>query len=267
MPTQYKLSVDLAPFAHALTVAGNEIALRVSMTVAATAQTIYERWVDSVMKAPGIWMGEKDAYAQSIKVRSISGFEAEVWSDYKHAAEIETGRPARDLKKMLDTSMKVRISAKGARYLYIPMRHNTPGNDALANPMPQSVYDAAKNLSPSSIVGQSARLSGTGAYDVKTKQAYLVPKHEYQWGGRLPAGMAPKLKPEHKTDIYAGMTKFKNAAGGSSYLTFRTMSENSPGWIIPAKPGLFIVRNILDEVQPLFIRGIEESIKRGLPLG
>lgn len=43
MPT-YNLSVDLAPLAQALTIAGNEVALRVSQAVAATAQAGYERW-------------------------------------------------------------------------------------------------------------------------------------------------------------------------------------------------------------------------------
>lgn len=262
----FNLSIDLAPLASALSSAQIELAERVSTVVAATAQSAYERWADAVMKANGIWVGEKNEYLSSIKVRSINGFEAEVWSDYKHAQEIESGRPQRDLKKMLNTSVKVRVSAKGARYLYIPMRHNTPGNDALASSMPQNVYASAKKLDPSSVVGQGIRLSGLGAYDTKTQLPMTTPQNLYKWGGRLPPGLAEKLKPEHKSDPYAGMVKMSQGDGGSAYLTFRTMSENSKGWIVPAKPGMHIVRNVVDDVRPLFELAMAQAIKGLLPL-
>lgn len=256
MPT-YNISVDLAPLAQALTIAGNEVALRVSQAVAATAQAGYERWTDSIMKARGVWYQEKQDYAASIKVRSINAFEAEIWSDYKNAAEIETGRPAKDLKRMLDTSTRVRISAKGARYLIIPMRHNTPGSDAHANPMPPDIYAAAKNMKSSSVVGQGVRLSGLNAYNTKSRTPIIVPQNVYQWGGKLGA-VASKN--------HAGMVKMKESSGGSSYLTFRVMTEQSQGWIIRAKPGLHIAQNVTDELRPLFERAIEEAVKSALPL-
>lgn len=263
---KYSLAIDLAPLANALSGAQIELAERVSTVVAATAQSAFERWADAVMKANGIWVGEKNEYLSSIKVRSVNGFEAEVWSDYKHAQEIETGRPQRDLKKMLNTSVKVRVSAKGARYLYIPMRHNTPGNEALAKPMPQNIYNAAKMLDASAVTGQVTRLSGLNAYDTKSRLPMTTPQNLYKWGGRLPPGLAEKMKPEHKTDPYAGMVRMSNNDGSSSYLTFRTMSENSHGWIIPAKPGMNIVKNVVDDIRPLFELAMAQAIKGVLPL-
>lgn len=262
----YSISVDLAPLAQALTVTGNEIVMRISQAVAATAQAGYERWAEGIMKADGVWSKEKQEYAESIKVRSINAFEAEIWSDYKNAAAIETGRPAKDLKRMLDTSMRVRISAKGARYLIIPFRHNTPGHDAHADAMPQHIYAAAKSLAPSSVAGQGVRLSGLNAYLTASRMPMIVPQNIYQWGGRLKGGMAPKLKPEHHSDPFAGMVRVKTSTGGHQHMTFRVMSERSSGWIVPAKPGLFIARRVTEELSPLFERAIQEAVKISLPI-
>ncbi len=257
---EYEISIDVAPLVQLLSASGEIVAQNISNVVAATAQSCWDRWTGAIMVAPGISAAEKLEYAGSVKVRSINGFEAEIWSDYKYASEIETGRPARDLKRMLDTSTKVRISAKGARYLIIPMRHNTPGNTAHADAMPQSVYDIAKNLSVSSIVGTTTRLSGLNASSLATGAPMTVPQNIYNWGGRLAAGsMGPN--PKGKTDKYAGMVRVPEASGGSGYLTFRVMSERSAGWIIPAKPGLLIVSKVVDEIRPLFDFAMEQALK------
>jgi len=99
------------------------------------------RWQEEVYKAK-LWSGEKDAYAKSISWKMTGDFSGYVEATYKHAEEIETGRPARDLKKMLNTSIKVRVNAKGTRFLYTPFRHNNPESKA-SNAMPQSIYDLA----------------------------------------------------------------------------------------------------------------------------
>jgi hypothetical protein len=263
---EYRITVDLAPLAQALNAIGNEIAQRISQGVAATAQVVQERWIESIMRAPGIWAGEKDAYAESVKIRPINPMEIEIFSDYANASAIETGRPPRDLKKMLDTSLKVRLSAKGLRYLIIPFRHNTPGNTAHADAMPADVYAAAKKLPQSSVTGQ-VKVSRLDVYSTQKREKFLVPQNIYQWGGRLPEGMAPKLKPQHASDPYAGMVRMKTGNVKSAYLTFRVMSEDSPGWIVPAKPGLFIAKNVADEIVPVFDRALSEAIKGALPGG
>ncbi len=225
-------------------------------------------WKESVYKAK-LWQGEKDAYAQTITWSFTGEATAVVESNYKYDLEIENGRPARDLKKMLNTSLKVRISKKGSRYLYIPFRHNTPGNNALSNAMPASIHKIAKTMAPSSIVGKTTRKSGTGAFDIKTKTHLTVPQNKYKWGDSLAAGLAPKLKPHHKTDIYAGMYRFNTSTPGgaksSSYLTFRTMSEKSPGWIVPAQPGQKIAQGVVDRMKPKAEGAFAEAIKRAIP--
>jgi hypothetical protein len=40
-------------------------------------------------------------------------------------------------------------------------------------------------------------------------------------------------------------------AKSSAYLTFRTMKEGSPKWIVPAKPGLQIVSKVAADLEPI----------------
>lgn len=210
-------------------------------------------WQAAVYRAK-LWSGEKDAYAKTINWKMTGDFSGVVTSDYKYAEEIENGRPARDLKLMLNTSLKVRVNARGVRYLFIPFRHNTPGNDATGPAMPDSIYALAQKLSASTITGQTTRKSGINGSDIKTKQPLSTPQNTYKWGDRLPSGLAPKIKPEHKTDPYAGMVKMNTSTPGGSkssvYLTFRTMSANSKGWIVPAQPGQHIAEKVVNEMQP-----------------
>lgn len=264
MDIKFTATIDASA---ALTVGGlitKEVFPLLNQAVMAVAQQSVINWQKAVYAAP-LWSGEKDAYAKSISWSIKGDFSAEVEATYEKASEIEEGRPARDLKKMLGTSLKVRVSKTGSRYLYIPFRHNTPGHGAHAQVMPVDVYKMAKQMAPSRITGKTTRESGTGAYSVKTKKLLTVPQNTYSWGARLPAGLADKKAPHHKTDIYAGMYRFSTGTPGaksSTYLTFRTMSEKSQGWIIPAKPGLHIAKKVVDDLRPKAMAAFAEAVKR-----
>lgn len=216
-----------------------------------------------------LWGGEKQGYKDSITWEMTGPLKAEVRADYKYAQEIEDGRPARDLKRMLQTSMKVRMSKKGERYLIIPFRHNvpTPDNGGQAGVMPDSVYAQASALMPSSVIGQTFRSSGTGAWDAKSRRPMMVAQAQYKWGDSLPKGLAPKLQAHHKTDPYHGMVKMDTSSGksrSSAYLTFRIMREGSQGWIVPAKSGLYLARNVSQQMQPLAEQVISAAIQKSL---
>jgi hypothetical protein len=231
--------------------------------VSAIAQQTSLNWQAAIQDAK-LWVGEKDAYAASIQVKMTGAFSALVWSDYRYAEEIEKGRPARDLKKMLDTSLKVRTGKRGQRYMIIPFRHNTPGQSATGPSMPEHVYAKAKKLAPSSVTGMGSRLSGTGAMDIKTREFLTVPQRTYKWGGRLPPGsMGPN--PRGKVDRFAGMVRFQEPDKKprySQYMTFRVMSENSKGWIIPPRPGLNIVQQVVSDMQPVAEEIFREAVRR-----
>lgn len=264
---EFKISVDLSQIAGAADILNMRVMPLLNQAVRAVAHETANHWREAVYRAK-LWSGEKDAYMGSITWQMTGPFSAMVSTDYRYAEEIETGRPPRDLKRMLDTSMKVRVSAKGKRYLIIPFRHSTPGNEAHGPAMPPDVYALAKEMAPSTVVGIGKRPSGTGAFSVKTKTQYLVRSRQYKWGDSLPAGLAAKLKTTHKTDPYAGMYRFDARAGSakrySVYLTFRVMVEGSPGWIVPAKPGLYLAKKTADDMQPAAERSFTEAIKRTL---
>jgi len=256
--SKYAVSIDLSELYNANGVIAQAIFGNVATAVKAVAHEGAYRWKDSVNKA-ALWSGEKKPYVKSINVVSTGDFSAEIISEFKYGAEIETGRPAKDLKRMLQTSKKTRISKKGNKYLIIPFRHNVPGKNAHAMDMPPSVYAVAKKLHPSYVLPLGSmkppqRLSASG---------HMVKQDSYRWSGRLPAGLMPKLKDHHKTDIYDSMVRFDTStpkAKSSAYMTFRVMSDKSSGWIVPAKPGLYLAKNVANQLQPLLETAIGGAV-------
>lgn len=256
--TPFRVSVDLGPLFSANAGLAQQLFPLIRQAVSAVAEEGAFRWKQAVQHAR-LWEGEKGPYIESIKWSMTGPFEAEISSDYKQAGPIETGRPARDLKVMLQTSRKTR-QGKHGRYLIIPFRHNTPGQTAHAPAMPGAIYSkarvlAASRLLPPGTVKAPTRVSASG---------HVVPQHSYDWGGRLPGGLAPKLKPTHKADPYAGMVRFDTSVGkakSSAYLTFRVMSEKSAGWIVAAKPGLYLAKKTAEGLQPLLEEAVGEAVK------
>jgi hypothetical protein len=99
-------------------------------------------------------------YARSIQLRQTGPFSAEVYTDLPYARGIEEGTPARDMKRMLNSSLKVRVTAKGKRYLIIPFRWNTP-NSVLGRAMPQPLHAwwQSSAAAPSRTYPKSFRIS------------------------------------------------------------------------------------------------------------
>lgn len=283
----YQISFDLNAGVQAAIkdVVNKQVFPLVHQAVRAVAFQTSANWKQAVLGAK-LWSGEKDAYAKTITWRMTGDFSAVVESNYSKDQEIETGRPQRDLKKMLDTSTKVRRTKDGRRFLVIPMRHNTPGNNAHAPAMPQAVYNLAAGLGASRITGTGTRLSGEvtnlspkggmskAAHqpaflsNPKTKSAMTVTKFDYQWGSHLTKTILKQagLNAQERRR-YAGMYRFDTSTPGaksSSFLTFRTMMEGSKGWIVPAQPGLYLAKKVTDDMQPLAKQAFEEAIKRSI---
>jgi hypothetical protein len=252
MAEPFSISVDISELRQVAAMARVGMFANLAAAVQRVAETGVSRWQQAVHAAP-LWEGERDAYMASIRAYQVGPLSWVITSDYKYVEDIENGRPARDLKIMLDTSMKVRVSKAGKRYLIIPFRHNTPGQNAWGPAMPAEIYASARDLEPSRIVGHGQRLSGTGAWDIQTKAPAKVRQRKYVWGGRLGAEADYRTNPTHKSSSFAGMVKFAAKAPGgetsSTYLTFRVMSEGSRGWIVPAKPGLGIAKAVAESLQ------------------
>lgn len=225
---------------------GLQVDAAIRQAVLNTASTTQAAWQQSVLSARGLWQPIKDRYAASIKVDvSPDGYSARIYSDDSMADKIETGIPARDMKRMLDTSLKTRVvkngNHAGQRYMIIPFRHNTPGNTAHAQAMPQAIFNEASQLAKSTVTRMSFRKNQLGVMGFTGARAgskLLVRSREYKWGGRLGADVPKRFQ---------GMVRFKTSSGGqnsSSYLTFRVMTEWSNGWIVPAQPGRYIIKSV-----------------------
>jgi hypothetical protein len=274
----FNISIELSDLSEVRRLIDRTVYPLVSQGINGIAQATVSRWIEAVQHAK-LWSGEKDAYAKTITYSMTSDMSAVVESTYKYASEIEEGRPPRDLKKMLDTSNKVRRTKDGTRFLVIPFRHNVSS-------MPAHVYSAASALTASTIIGQTKRRAGeltSAAFgqgmvpmsekrqrrnpflkSTANRQDVMVNKDIYSWGSKLVAGsMGPN--PRGKSDRFAGMVKFDTSTPGaqrSSFLTFRIMSEKSQGWIVPAQPGQHIVKGVVDEMKPMAEKIIQEAFKR-----
>ena len=136
----------------------------------------------------------------------------------------------------------------GKFYRAIPFRHAGPGAGGTTGAPMGKAYGG---------------MLGAGAAKAKGKEIYQAaktlapttgqPYGPTQWGGRLPAGMALKLKPHHAVDIYAGMVRMEKTyqkGPQSTYMTFRTISDTVPEkWHRKATPGLNLVEEVATYVE------------------
>lgn len=203
-------------------------------------------------------------YLRSIQSRKFSDFAYEVFSDAPHAQALEEGMPAHDMKRMLDTSLKVRVNAKGERYLIIPFRWGTPGTVTFGtNVLTHEVMDLTLKLKASRVTGTGTRPSGTGAYDIHSRKPIEVSQDKYKWGGRITkAQLSAAGVGGEAARRMTGMVRFQNPSGGhGERLTFRIMTEKSSGWITRAVPGFYPARATADWVRSLAPQAFAEAAK------
>jgi hypothetical protein len=233
----------------------------------------HQEWTEYALGKPlpgGLVINNRTGeYARSISMREIGPFAGEVYTVLPYAQAIEEGSPARDMKKMLDSSLKVRLSKTGKRYLIIPFRHDRFNT-------PKAVLDWWVKQSPrpatSHVTGTYRRVSGTGAYDIGTRKLITVPGWRYAWGDRLGKSHLDTLGVgERDAKRLAGMVRFANPGGKmgggapkgshSSLITFRVMVEGSKGWISPAQPGKHPARTVADQLRPIAEREFQTAVE------
>lgn len=272
MPS-FKIAVDLSeilPLGSALDASSfPNLAYAVRMIVQ-QAQANWQAYAQGAPLPDGrVINARTGTYLRSINMRMDGDFAGEAYSNLPYASAIEEGMPERDLKEILGRSLKVRISKAGKRYLIIPFRHFTPGS-VQALVMPNAVHDWWQDpgRKRSSVVGVVRRVSGTGAYDIKTRAPLTVRQRVYKWGDRLTkddlAGMGVGEKEARRL---AGMVNFRKPKNDgtdgvkhSKYFTFRVMSEDSKGWIAKAVPGYFPARTVADNLRPVAERAFAAAV-------
>ena len=252
----FSVSVDLDTLLDANKRIVETILPRVSQAVREVAEHGVTLWQDEVYKAR-LWSVEKNRYVDSIDLKQTGEYSYLITTDFPLAGDIERGRPARDLKKMLGTSIRTRMvhtgQHAGQKYLIIPLRHNaaTPsGEGAHARQMPPDIYRMAKRLSATTFTrGVGLRITATG---------HLVPYRKYQWGDRLKTG--------DKRSIYEGMYRFNTSVGksrASAYITFRTMGQWASGWIVLPTEGLHLIQKVSEMLQAELEKKVFDAITGG----
>ena len=192
--------------------------------------------------------------AESVQRRAAGVLQWDLLNTSDAAKRIEEGSPEFDMKTVLPKSKKARMAKDGTLYLIIPFRHGNPNATGL-NPMPKAVYKMARQLEYSYQLGTvGTRLSGTG---------HLVPKFGYQWGDKLTQEkLAAAGLSEAQQRRYQGLYRF-NGPKHSTFITFRTMSQKSSGWIKPATPGFFplqeAIRVSMEEGMPKLALAVQED--------
>lgn len=206
-----------------------------------------------------------------------------------YALYLEQGYEPYDMKKMLETSSKVRISKKGHKYLVIPFNHGNP-NAVTKNAMPDDIYKQAKTLNQSVVTGRFMEGIQQGAKTFREAQILRahnpnkVERNKYMWGGRL-TDNTPR-------SIYDGMVRFnsdvqsvratytketsigkftinktvtqKTGNTYSTYFTFRVMSEISEGWQNRGMRPMNILKETKERVEAPVKNLIAQGIKADL---
>lgn len=115
---------------------------------------------------------------------------------------------------------------QGGYYRYIPFRHTSPGasRGAVGQEM-GTPYTGHQSVSDAKKLGREVYAHARSLEATRSQPGMGV-----RYGGRLSAGLAPKLRDHHKTDIYAGMIheiKTYEKATQGQYVTFRTISTHT----------------------------------------
>jgi len=116
---RYKVYFDLSGAEAAAINCSSAINNAVAEVVRQTATGIRLEWQDAIMQAlprRDDWtIAQSNAAVDSITVTRHDPFSATVSSSDQDVFELEEGRPARDLKRMLQTSRKTKLSKAGKR--------------------------------------------------------------------------------------------------------------------------------------------------------
>ena len=185
------------------------------------------------------------------------------------ALALENGQKAYDMHDtLLGPNVPVVPAGKGLKgkhpkkdggfYRAIPFRHTNPDSAGLIAPAMGKAYEQNLGVQEAAALGKQIYRQA-----VQLTQTTGMPGQKITWGGRLAAGLAPKLRPHHAVDIYAGMvkqSKFYEQVSQSSYASFRTISTNSPGWFRKETPGLHLLEQVKTFVESSVIKQAFEDV-------
>lgn len=195
------------------------------------------------------------AYARSIKMRMLTPYQYEIYTDHPLATILEDGAKEYDMKTTHPFGRKSRvvkktvkrkgktISREGDPYLIIPIRHGVPGASRMA--MPESIYRQLRQMiSEGNFVKSAVTAAPKKGKKVEPNyQGELIPRASYNWGDRLRDTEMDRLESMIAMNVPSGRKESR-----SEYLTFRVISVNSPAhkWIQPERKGHHFAKQVVE---------------------
>ena len=233
----------------------------VRMVMNQIANAAHAKWVQ--LAADGLQSSRTD-YIQGIQPVVLKDKTATIQLVGTLPTMIELGWEGGFLHEtLLDEEFRgVRISQDGSRYRAIPFRHKAPTSGHQGGqPMGSQFIQKAKSMAaPHATVADAVKLG---------KKVHRAAK-KLQPGQRLKAGLAPKLRPHHTTDIFAGMKVNKQPVGAGkavsghqrTYTTFRTISDAVPDkWFHPGIAPRDYAEDVAEHVGKIAAPAFEAFIK------
>lgn len=188
---------------------------------------------------------------------------------------VEQGWNGGDMKVWLLAGRNSKPTKDGGRYNVVPFRHMQPGATGDNAPVMGSAYIrhfVAQDDGFGERGDRTAKEAATLGREIAEEFRELEPTTGHpdtgtEWGGRLRAGVGGvgKLRPHHKTDVYAGMvrqTKVYRRAEQSMGTTFRAVStESDPeAWLHPGIEAHRLFDESVDEIR----RDAQELVEAAL---
>ena len=219
-------------------------------TLQAAAELVQRAWHNALRRAP-LTTAERAVYGQGLQAAgrvdiSPDGTQARVTVTQMDPAvtSLEEGHPAYHLPSRINwaQSRAARRNKSGRYYLIIPFTHRAPGGAGASRPgfqrslMSYGVYGVARALQP----GQ--RLTA-GPSRGRAVHAPGLRPYVPRYARNVRPGYTHAAREE-------GMQRRPQGGRRGTYLTFRVMTQDSPGWWIPARHGVQVADKVQREATP-----------------
>lgn len=183
---------------------------------------IIDRWLDLT----GSLRSTLADYQAAMDVRDDGRTLTLVLADQPPMAQlVEFGMLPVDLRQTLlkSSTRNIRRAKDGHLYLFVPLRRTT-----------RAIID----------------MGGSRAY----RAARALEAYKGAGSGRMDEGWADKLDPYHSSDPLAGMVRIPSEGGGSTYMTWRTISEQGKPWIHRGIQARHFMRQVTQEAADIVAR-------------
>lgn len=274
---EIKFEIDLAPLVNIGQLLSPEregqLVQAIQGAVRDTGDALVGNWTREAMNALKTYGG----YTQAITEGTEYPFEDDplhfvVTNRHKAVRFLEDGIQAFDMKKMLQTSAKVKTSKDGKRYMSIPFEHSRESlikagidPEEFGN-LAGSERTARLNVSEPNAYRWGERLQDMGNLGKRRKYFIANPSLRALAAGRK-WGSRGLVSYEWKSSPFENVYRFKDTQGKTSgYVSFRTISENSDenAWIHPGIRAMHIAEKAVADVKPMFQSRCSEAVKSAI---